>query len=51
MEKAVQEVILETGAVSIKDMGKVMKACMARFAGRPVDGGKISEMVKTRLMN
>jgi uncharacterized protein len=51
MEKAVQEVLLETGAVSIKDMGKVMKACMARFAGRPVDGGKISEMVKTRLMN
>jgi uncharacterized protein len=49
MEKAVQAVILETGAVSIKDMGKVMKACMARFAGRPVDGGKISEMVKTRL--
>jgi uncharacterized protein YqeY len=44
-------VILETAAVSIKDMGKVMKACMARFAGRPVDGGKISEMVKTRLMN
>jgi uncharacterized protein len=49
MGKAVQEVLLETGAVSIKDMGKVMKACMARFAGRPVDGGKISEMVKTRL--
>jgi hypothetical protein len=49
MGKAVQEVLLETGAVSIKDMGKVMKACMARFAGRPIDGGKISEMVKTRL--
>jgi uncharacterized protein YqeY len=49
MGKAVQEVLLETGAVSIKDMGRVMKACMARFAGRPVDGGKISEMVKTRL--
>jgi uncharacterized protein len=42
-------VIAETGAASIKDMGKVMKACMVRFAGRPVDGGKISELVKARL--
>jgi len=42
-------VIAETGATSIKDMGKVMKACMARFSGRPVDGGKVSELVKTKL--
>jgi len=42
-------VIAETGAASVKDMGKVMKACMARFAGRPVDGGKISELVKAKL--
>jgi uncharacterized protein len=46
---AVTAVIAETGAVSVKDMGKVMKACMARFAGRPVDGGKISELVKAKL--
>jgi uncharacterized protein YqeY len=46
---AVTTVIAETGAVSVKDMGKVMKACMARFAGRPVDGGKISELVKAKL--
>jgi uncharacterized protein len=45
----VDEVIAESGVTSIKDMGKVMKACMARFAGRPVDGAKISELVKAKL--
>jgi uncharacterized protein len=48
---AVDAVIAEMGAASIKDMGKVMKACMARFAGRPVDGGKVSELVKAKLAN
>lgn len=46
---AVDAVLAETGAVSIRDMGKVMKACMARFAGRPVDGASVSELVKARL--
>lgn len=46
---AVDAIIAETGASSVKDMGKVMKACMARFAGRPVDGGKVSELVKSKL--
>jgi uncharacterized protein len=45
----VDSVISETGAASVKDMGKVMKACMARFSGRPVDGAKVSEVVKVRL--
>jgi len=49
MGKTVEAVIAETGATSLKDMGKVMKACMARFAGRPVDGGKVSDLVKARL--
>ncbi|MDR1727757.1 MAG: GatB/YqeY domain-containing protein [Acidobacteriota bacterium] len=43
--------IAETGAASVKDMGKVMKACMAKFAGRPVDGAKVSELVKSGLAN
>jgi uncharacterized protein YqeY len=47
--EAINSLIAETGATSIKDMGKVMKACMARFAGRPVDGAKVSELVKARL--
>jgi hypothetical protein len=49
IEKTVDEVIRETGATSIKDMGKVMKGCMTRFAGRPADGNKISALVKTKL--
>ena len=47
--QAIEATIRETGAASIKDMGKVMKACMARFSGRPVDGGKVSDLVKTHL--
>ncbi len=47
--RVVDSVINETGATSIKDMGKVMKACMARFSGRPVDGARVSELVKARL--
>ena len=49
VEKTVEEVLRETGATSLKDMGRVMKACMARFAGRPVDGNKVSLLVKAKL--
>ena len=47
--EAVSAAIAEIGAVSIKDMGKVMKACTAKFAGRPLDGAKLSEYVKAKL--
>jgi uncharacterized protein YqeY len=47
--KTVESVIRETGAASIKDMGKVMKGCMAQFAGKPVDGAKVSALVKEKL--
>ena len=47
--EAVSAAIAELGAASIKDMGKVMKACMAKFAGRPLDGAKLSECVKAKL--
>jgi len=47
--EAVAAAISETGAASIKDMGKVMKACTAKFAGRPLDGAKLSEFVKAKL--
>ena len=47
--EAVAAAIAELGAASIKDMGKVMKACMAKFAGRPVDGARLSELVKAKL--
>ncbi len=49
IEATVTAIIAETGITSVKDMGKVMKACMARFAGRPVDGGKVSGLVKSKL--
>ena len=49
ISSVVESIIAETGAKSSKDMGTVMKACMARFAGRPLDGRKISELVKTKL--
>jgi len=49
IEKAVDEVVRETGAASVKDMGKVMKGCMTRFSGRPVDGNKVSALVKAKL--
>jgi uncharacterized protein len=46
---AVDEVIRETGATSLKDLGMVMRQCMARFEGKLVDGKKINALVKERL--
>ena len=46
---AVAAAIVETGATSAKDMGKVMKATMAALAGKTVDGKKVSEAVKAKL--
>jgi uncharacterized protein YqeY len=44
----IQKVIAETGATSMKDMGKVMGLANARLAGR-ADGRTISEAVKSLL--
>jgi uncharacterized protein YqeY len=49
IERVVDEVVRETGANSLKDMGPVMKQCMARFAGKPVDGKKVNAAVRQRL--
>lgn len=46
---AVTEAISETGASSIKEMGLVMKATMAKLAGKTVDGKLVSETVKAKL--
>jgi uncharacterized protein len=49
IERAVVEAIAETGATSAKDMGRVMKAAMARLAGQTVDGKTVNELVRQKL--
>ena len=44
----VKEIILETGATSVRDMGKVMGAATKFFAGR-ADNKTIGQIVKTLL--
>jgi uncharacterized protein YqeY len=46
---AVAAAIVETGASSIKDMGKVMKSVQAALAGKNADGRTVSEIVKAKL--
>ena len=46
---AIEAAVAETGATGPKDMGKAMKAAMARLAGMSVDGKQVSEAVKKRL--
>ncbi|HEY2033493.1 MAG TPA: GatB/YqeY domain-containing protein [Rhizomicrobium sp.] len=45
---AIQAVIADTGATSMKDMGKIMAALKERYAGQ-MDFGKASGMVKELL--
>jgi uncharacterized protein len=47
--RIVEETIAELGAGSIKEMGQVMKAVMAKFAGQRVDGKEVNQIVKSRL--
>jgi uncharacterized protein YqeY len=49
IERAVAEAITETGAASPKDMGRVMKAAMAKLAGQIVDGKIVNELVRSKL--
>src|SRR5215813_5436510 len=49
VRRAVEEAVQETGAASMKDMGKVMKATMSRLAGKTVDGSRVSQLVKEKL--
>ena len=49
IERAVSEAVAETGASSMKEMGAVMKAALARLAGRNADGRTVSEVVKAKL--
>ena len=49
IQQAVSAAIAETGASSMKDMGKVMKATQTALAGKNADGKLVSEIVKTKL--
>ena len=51
IRRAIEEAVQETGASSIKDMGKVMKAALARLAGKSADGSRVSQMVKESFLN
>lgn len=46
---AVEAAVVETGASSIKEMGNVMKATLAKLAGKSADGKAVSEAVKAKL--
>jgi hypothetical protein len=48
LEIVLEEIIAEVGAVSMKDMGKVMKIAVAKLAGR-AEGRVINAMVRTKL--
>ncbi len=49
LEAVVGSVIAETGSRSLKDMGMVMKAVMARVGGQAIDGKQVSDLVKSKL--
>lgn len=49
IDAAVAEAVAETGAASMKDMGTVMKAALAKLQGKTADGKLVSEAVKAKL--
>ena len=48
IEAIVKDIIAQTGAISIKEMGKVMGIASKKMAGQ-ADGGRISSIVKKLL--
>ena len=48
VRREIRQAIAETGAVSVKDMGKVMKVLMPKLTGR-ADGKAVGEKVKAAL--
>jgi uncharacterized protein YqeY len=49
IDRAVTDAIGEIGATSAKDMGRVMKAAMAKLAGLNADGKVVNELVRKKL--
>jgi hypothetical protein len=48
LEALVAAAIAETGAASMKDIGKVMKAVLPRVAGR-ADGSEVNKLIRAKL--
>ena len=49
VDAAVSEAIAETGASSMKDIGRVMPVAMKKLAGKTVDGKAVNERVRAKL--
>ena len=49
IERLVEQAVVETGASSAKDVGRVMKALMPKLAGTGADGRMVNELVRRRL--
>jgi hypothetical protein len=49
IDAAVAAALAETGTTTARDLGKVMKAAMAKLAGKNVDGKRVNEKVRARL--
>ena len=49
IDSAVAAAIAESGAATVKDVGKAMKAAMAKLAGKNADGKRVSEKVRAKL--
>ena len=47
--KIVEDAVREAGPVTMKDMGKIMKAVTAKLAGQAVDGKQLSDLVRSKL--
>jgi uncharacterized protein YqeY len=49
IRNAIEAALQQTGAASLKDMGKVMKASLTLLAGKTADGARVSQLVKEKL--
>jgi uncharacterized protein YqeY len=49
IERVVLETIAELGAKTLKDVGPVMKAVMAKLAGQLVEGHRVNAIVRAKL--
>jgi len=49
IRSAIDVAVQQTGATSLKDMGKVMKATLVLLAGKSADGSRVSQLVKEKL--